>query len=149
MPIGDQVEDRIVAIMKRFGYTGSVHVYMYCLMNIPLPDMNWPLAVAYQSAIYGVPSSRASWTCECDSGQPVRYVPIPAARLVAHLETRFARDIDDPEGMDQIVETQAEAITWTVTGYDSVLAEAALISGARESVICSLWTREAEQLSGR
>ena len=151
MPIGDQVEDRIVAVMKRFGYTGS-DARTYIALSHEHPATGYELAArggVPRSAIYGVLKRlEQAGLVNAIPGKPVRYVPIPAARLVAHLETRFARDIDDfLEGMDQIVETQSEAITWTVTGYDSVLAEATrLIGSAQESVICSLWSQEADQL---
>ena len=73
---------------------------------------------------------------------------MPPERLVAHLETRFNSDIANfREAVDQVVGTQIDAVTWTVTGYDSVIAEATrLIDAAEERIVCSLWRHEATRL---
>ena len=56
MALGDQVEDRIVAIMKRFGYTGSdARTYIALLQQHPATG--YELAArggVPRSAIYGV-----------------------------------------------------------------------------------------------
>ena len=151
MALGDQVEDRIVAVMKRFGYTGSdARTYIALLQQHPATG--YELASrgdVPRSAIYGVLKRlEQAGLVNAIPGKPARYAPMPPERLVAHLETRFNSDIANfREAVDQVVGTQIDAVTWTVTGYDSVIAEATrLIDAAEERIVCSLWRHEATRL---
>ena len=151
MALGDQVEDRIVAVMKRFGYTGSdARTYIALLQQHPATG--YELAArgdVPRSAIYGVLKRlQQSGLVNAIPGKPARYAPMPPERLVAHLETRFSQDISSfKDAVNQVVETQIDAVTWTVTGYDSVIAEAIrLVDQATHSIVCSLWRHEAERL---
>ena len=152
MPLGDQVEDRIVAVMKRFGYTGSdARTYIALLQQHPATG--YELAArgdVPRSAIYGVLKRlQQSGLVNAIPGKPARYAPMPPERLVAHLETRFNQDLSDfQEAVAQVVETQIDAVTWTVTGYESVLAEATrLIDTATSRIVCSIWRHEADRLA--
>ena len=52
------------------------------------------------------------------------------------------------ESLEQISQTQIDATTWTVTGYESIIAEAkTLLEEAEELIVCSLWRHEADILS--
>ena len=152
MSLGDQVEDRIVAIMNRFGYTGS-EARTYTALLQQSPATGYELAARGgipRSAIYGVLKRlEQAGVVNIISGKPNRYAPIPPERLIAHLESRFARDVDGfRDAVHQVIDTQIEATTWTVSGYDAVLAEAIrMIGDASETVVCSLWRHEAERLA--
>lgn len=152
MPIGDQVEDRIIAVMKRFGYTGS-DARTYIALVRSSPATGYELAArggVPRSAIYGILKRlEQAGLVNAIPGKPARYIPMSPEHLVAHLETRFSRDIDDfRDAISQVVSTGTDALTWTVSGYDSILAEAErLINSAQENVFCSLWRQEADALS--
>lgn len=152
MSIGDQVEDRIIAVMKRFGYTGSdARTYIALVRNSPATG--YELAArggVPRSAIYGVLKRlEQAGLVNAIPGKPARYIPISPENLVTHLETRFSRDIEDfKDAIGQVVSTGTDALTWTVSGYDSIIAEAErLILAADEHVVCSLWRQEAEALA--
>ena len=151
MSLGDQVEDRIVAIMNRFGYTGS-EARTYTALLQQAPATGYELAARGgipRSAIYGVLKRlEQAGVVNIIPGKPNRYSPIPPQRLISHLESRFARDLDGfRDAVHQIMDTQIEATTWTVSGYDAVLAEAIrMTEEASEMVVCSLWRHEAERL---
>ena len=137
--------------MKRFGYTGSdARTYIALLQQHPATG--YELASrgdVPRSAIYGVLKRlEQAGLVNAIPGKPARYAPMPPERLVAHLETRFNSDIANfREAVDQVVGTQIDAVTWTVTGYDSVIAEATrLIDAAEERIVCSLWRHEATRL---
>ena len=152
MTIGDQVEDRIIAVMKRFGYTGSdARTYIALVQNSPATGYDLASRGGVpRSAIYGVLKRlEQAGLVNAIPGKPARYIPMAPEHLVAHLETRFSRDIEDfRDAIGQVVSTGTDALTWTVSGYDSIMAEAQrLINAAQEHVVCSLWRQEAEALS--
>lgn len=152
MSLGDQVEDRMVAIMNRFGYTGS-EARAYVALLQQSPATGYELAArggVPRSAIYGVLKRlEQAGIVNVIPGKPSRYTPLPPDRLIAHLESRFSQDlVGFREAVSQVMETQIEASTWTVSGYDAVLTEATqMIGEATQSVICSLWWHEADRLA--
>jgi sugar-specific transcriptional regulator TrmB len=152
MALGDEAEDRVVAVMKRFGYTGTdARAYMALLRQSPATG--YELAArggVPRSAVYGVLKRlENAGVVNVIGGKPARYVPLAPARLIEHLESRFKRDIAAfDEAVSKVTSPDLETNTWTVTGYDALLAEAdRLIDGARESVVCSLWRQEAIRLA--
>ena len=151
MALGDQAEDRVVAVMKRFGYTGTdARTYIAVLRHHPATG--YELAArggVPRSAIYGVLKRlEQAGLVNAVKGKPARYVPLPPDRLIQHLETRFARDIEDFRGaVSSVSGPEVEALTWTVKGYEAQLAEAErLIDTAEHSIVCSLWRKEALHL---
>ncbi len=151
MALGDQAEDRVVAVMKRFGYTGTdARTYIAVLRHNPATG--YELAArggVPRSAIYGVLKRlEQAGLVNAVKGKPARYVPLPPDRLVEHLETRFSRDIEDFKSAVSSVSTpDVDALTWTVSGYEAQLAEAErVIDSAEHSLVCSLWRKEALHL---
>lgn len=151
MSLGDQAEDRVVAVMKRFGYTGTdARTYIAVLRHHPATG--YELAArggVPRSAIYGVLKRlEQAGLVNAVRGKPVRYIPLAPERLIEHLETRFSRDIGDfREAVSQVSGPEITTLTWTVSGYESQLAEAErLIDNAQDSIICSVWRKEALQL---
>lgn len=151
MTLGDQVEDRVISIMNRFGYTGS-EARAYTALLQQAPATGYELAArggVPRSAIYGVLKRLEQvGVVNVIPGKPSRYFPIPPEQLVRQLESRFNHDLEGfREATQQIMGTQIEASTWTVSGYDSVLAEAIrVIDEAQESIVCSIWRHEADYL---
>ena len=82
--------------------------------------------------------------------KPARYVPMSPRELPGMLGARFRRDLDRlTQVLDEFTATGPERVTWTVTGYDAIMAEAVrLVGSARGTVHASLWAREALLLSG-
>jgi HTH-type transcriptional regulator, sugar sensing transcriptional regulator len=151
MSLGDQAEDRVVAVMKRFGYTGTdARTYIAVLRYHPATG--YELAArggVPRSAIYGVLKRlEQAGLVNAVRGKPARYIPLAPERLIEHLETRFSRDVADfREAVTQVSGPDVATLTWTVSGYESQLAEAErLIDNAVESIVCSLWRKEALQL---
>ena len=97
MSLGDQAEDRVVAVMKRFGYTGTdARTYIAVCVIIQLQVMNWLRAVGYRGQRFtACEASRAGGLGQCRAGKPARYIPLAPERLIEHLESRFSRDIRD------------------------------------------------------
>lgn len=152
MALGDEAEDRVVAVMKRFGYTGT-DARAYIALLRQNPATGYELAArggVPRSAVYGVLKRlENAGIVNALGAKPARYVPLPPARLVEHLEGRFKRDIEAfREAVSKVAGPEVETNTWTVTGYDALLAEAErLIDGAQESVVCSIWRQESTRLS--
>ena len=151
MALGDIAEDRVIAVMKRFGYTGTdARTYIAILRHNPATG--YELAArggVPRSAIYGVLKRlEQAGLVNAVPGKPARYIPLPPDRLIEHLESRFARDIDDfREAVSTVATPDVKALTWNVSGYEAQLAEAErLIEGAQESIVCSLWHKEALRL---
>lgn len=151
MSLGDQAEDRVVAVMKRFGYTGTdARTYIAVLRHHPATG--YELAArggVPRSAIYGVLKRlEQAGLVNAVRGKPARYIPLAPERLIEHLETRFSRDVTDfRDAVTQVSGPEITTLTWTVSGYESQLAEAErLIDNAEESIVCSVWRKEALQL---
>lgn len=151
MSLGDQAEDRVVAVMKRFGYTGTdARTYIAVLRHHPATG--YELAArggVPRSAIYGVLKRlEQAGLVNAVRGKPARYIPLEPSRLIEHLETRFSRDINDfRDAVTQVSGPDTTTQTWTVSGYEAQLAEAErLIDNAQTSLVCSLWRKEAVQL---
>lgn len=138
--------------MKSFGYTGSdARTYITLLRGHPATGYELAARGGIpRSAIYSVLKRlERAGLVNALKGKPARYVPIPPERLVEHLKTRFARDLDSFEqAIGQVVGPRHDAVTWTVTGYEAMLAEAErLIVASRRRVVASLWRREAQRLA--
>ena len=152
MATGNQVEDRIIAIMKRFGYTGS-DARTYIALLRTHPATGYELAArggVPRSAIYGVLKRlESAGLVNAIQGKPARYIPLQPDKLIQHLEGRFTQDVKDfREATAQISVPDTGALTWTVTGYDALMAEASrLIDAAEETVFCSLWRKEGDLLT--
>ncbi|MCA9539960.1 MAG: TrmB family transcriptional regulator [Myxococcales bacterium] len=152
MSLGDEIEDQVVAAMRSLGYTGSdARTYITLLRGHPATGYELAARGGIpRSAIYSVLKRlERAGLVNAVKGKPARYVPIPPDRLADHLKTRFARDLESFErAVAQVMGPQSDAVTWTVTGYEAVLAEAErLIAGAQRRVIASLWRREAQRLA--
>lgn len=152
MSLGDEIEDQVVAAMRSFGYTGSdARTYITLLRGHPATGYELAARGGIpRSAIYSVLKRlERSGLVNALKGKPARYVPMPPERLIEHLKTRFARDIESFEtAINQVVGPQADAVTWTVTGYEAMLAESErLIASAQHRVVASLWRREAQRLA--
>ena len=148
----DQVEDRIISLMNRFGYTGNESRTYIALLR-QQPATGYELATLGgipRSAIYNVLKRlEEGGLVNVIPGKPKRYIPLPPNRLISNLEMRVAEDLQlFQESLNQVTQTQVDALTWTVSGYNSILSEAiALIDEAKELIVCSLWHHEAELLS--
>ena len=152
MKHGTQVEDRIMNIMGRFGYTGSeARTYMALLRQHPATGYELAsLGGIPRSAIYNVLKRlELAGLVNVIPGKPKRYAPLPPHRLIAQLEMRVSEDLKSfQESLELISQTQIDATTWTVTGYESIISEAkTLLEEAEELVVCSLWRHEANVLS--
>ena len=151
VPIGAAVEGRIVEAMQSHGFTASeAKIYVSLLKN--QPATGYELAARSgvpRSAIYSVLRRLQSLgLVNAIQDKPARYVPLTPERLFALLESRFGRSLEALKGsIDDLGGAAAEAVTWTVHGYTSVLEQAErLIGEAEESVHGSLWSREGRRL---
>ena len=75
---------------------------------------------------------------------------MPPERLIQQLEGRFASDVESfREAIAQVAGPDTVALTWTISGYESVISEAVrLIEASEQSVVCSGWDKEADELRG-
>ena len=73
---------------------------------------------------------------------------MPPERLIQQLEGRFASDVESfREAIAQVAGPDTDALTWTISGYESVISEAVrLIEASEQSVVCSVWDKEADEL---
>ena len=152
MKHGDQVEDRIITIMSRFGYTGNeARTYMTLLRQHPATGYELAaLGGVPRSAIYNILRRlEQAGLVNVIPGKPKRYAPLQPSRLITQLEMRVSEDLKSfQDALVQVSQAQVNATTWTVTGYEAILTEAArLIDEAQELITCSLWHHEAELLS--
>ncbi len=146
------VDDRIHELLREVGLTtNEARAYLALLRSSP--STGYEIAASSdvpRSAIYTV--LRALETrglVNLLPGQPARYVPLDARRLVELQRGRQARTLDELQaGLAAVAQAPADAPTWTLRGYDPVLDQArALVDGASSSVHASLWRREADALA--
>lgn len=147
-----EVEEQIVTAMKQLGFTvNDARVYVALLKH--QPATGYELAARSgvpRSAIYTILRRLQGLGLVNSIGdKPARYLPLAPERLLGLLEARFVRNRKQLQGaLTQLSGRAAEASTWTVEGYASMLEQAErLIGSARESVFASLWAREAKALA--
>ncbi len=145
--------DKAVDALMAVGLTASeARVYLALLAHSP--------ATGYElAADSGVPRS-AIYTVlrrieEAGLAQkvhpkPARYVPMAPRELPGMLGARYQQELVRLESvLREVTASGPERVTWTVTGYDAIMAEAArLVEGAKHAVHASLWRREALTLAG-
>lgn len=145
------IEDRVVAAMKDLGFTATdAKAYVALLKDSPATGYELAARSSVpRSAIYNVLRRlQALGLINPIQDKPARYVPLPPERLFELLETRFVRSLDSLKGsIDKLADRSADAVTWTVEGYEAMLEQAErLVADAKESVHGSLWGREARRL---
>jgi len=142
------MEARIAEIMKELGSTtNGARAYLALLKNNP--STGYEVAAQSgvpRSAIYGVLKQLAkSGLIQVVAQGPTRYVPLPPAQLCELLETRFTKNLDElRDCLERVVGRSEDITTWTVQGYGEMLSQAAhLINSSTQTVVASLWRREA------
>src|SRR5579862_6554316 len=103
-----------------------------------------------RSAVYGVLRRLVKGgAARSISGTPERFVPAPAAEVVALLRKRFETSTDDLESALTRLDVKPPAAdAYTVYGYRRVLEEAeGLIANASDRIVMSGWPREVDALS--
>lgn len=151
MSFGPGVEKRIVEAMKQLGFTSTdAKAYVALLKNNPATGYELAARSGVpRSAIYNVLRRlEGLGLVNAVQAKPAKYLPLPPEQLLALIETQFSRSLDELKTtLESLSQSPAEAVTWTISGYQTTLAQAqGLISAAESSVHMSLWRREAKQL---
>ncbi len=152
MPRKAALEERIVAAMRRLGFTASdARIYLALLKR--QPATGYELAASSgvpRSAIYNVLGRlERRGLVQAVQRKPARYRPLEPERLLAQLEARFHEGLEELRtGLAGLARPAADSRSWTVTGYAAMLDQArTLLAGCRDTVHASLWRREAEALA--
>jgi len=149
---GAAMETGIVEALQEHGFTASdAKTYVALLQDHPATGYELVARSGVpRSAIYNVLRRLESMgIVSAVQERPAKYVPLPPDRLMGMLEMRISRSLDSLKTSFEALSQKAPQVaTWTVQGYGPTLEQAsALIAGARRSVYCSLWRREAEHLA--
>lgn len=141
------VEVEVVTALKELGLTATEgRAYVALLKSHPATG--YELAARSQvprSAIYGVLKKlEAVGLINAIQQKPAKFVPLPPARLVELLESRFKQNIQSLEdSLKQFSVSAPDTVTWTFVGYTQMLEQArALIGRSRETLYVSAWRRE-------
>jgi len=147
------LDDGVIGTMKALGFTAT-DAKAYIALLKEHPASGYELAARSgvpRSAIYNVLRHLQSLgLVNAVQEKPARYVPLAPDRLAELLRTRFSKNVDElKDGLEQMVGPNTQAATWTVQGYPAMLEQAqSIVSSAKRSVYLSIWSREAERLTG-
>ena len=147
------VEAEVVTALKELGLTATEGKAYVALLKSH-PATGYELAARSQvprSAIYGVLKKlEAVGLINAIQQKPAKFVPLPPARLVELLESRFRVSLESLErALDQFSVSTPDTVTWTFVGYGQMLEQArALIERAKTSLVLSAWRREVLELEG-
>jgi sugar-specific transcriptional regulator TrmB len=149
-----ETEGRIVDALTELNFTATdARAYIALLKGAPATGYEISARSGLpRSAIYTVLKKlEASGLINAIQQEPARYVPLPPERLFELLESRFQRNLTQlKDSLKSLRGKTAEAPTWTVHGYPALLEQAEqLIGGAKETLVGSLWGREAMSLAPR
>lgn len=145
------VEAEVVTALKELGLTATEGKAYVALLK-GHPATGYELAARSQvprSAIYGVLKKlEAVGLINAIQQKPAKFVPLPPARLVELLQSRFKSHLDSLESaLDQFSVSTPDTVTWTFVGYAQMLEQArALIERAQNTLVLSAWRREVLEL---
>jgi sugar-specific transcriptional regulator TrmB len=142
------MEDRVISAMQQLGFTATdAKAYIGLLKSHPATGYELAARTGVpRSAIYNVLGRLESLgLVNVVHEKPARYLPLKPDRLFEMLSARFSTSLDDLRGAIKTLAVRPqEAATWTLVGYRSMLEQAgALVHSAEQSVVASLWAREA------
>lgn len=151
MPVELALEQRVVAAMKELGFTASdARIYISLLKTHPATGYELAASSGVpRSAIYNVLNRLESrGLVNAVQRKPARYVPLSPDKLMALIESRFNRSLEDLKSSIQgLSRRPTEITTWTIQGYAEMLDQArSMIAASAHSVHLSIWRREADHL---
>ena len=145
------VENEVIEGLMRMGLTGAESQTYLALLKAS-PATGYEIATRSKvprSAIYNVLKRlEALGLVNAIQQKPAKFVPLPAAKMLELFSSRFTRNLGQLErSVENLVDEDHEALTWTVRGYEPMLERAErLISEAERTLHASLWRREADAL---
>jgi len=145
------MEARVVDTMRSLGFTATqAKIYVSLLKRQPATGYELARAAEVpRSAIYNVLGQlEGLGLVNAVQERPTKYQALPPQRLFDLLQTRFSSSLDDLRGpLERLAATAPAPSIWTVQGYSGLLDHArGVVNQASESLVASLWGREAKQL---
>jgi len=85
-----------------------------------------------------------------ESGDAVRYAPVPPEELTRRLSARFQETLQVAErSLSEMAAPAEQEHIWSMQGYNTLLEHAAtLVEGARQHILVAIWPEEARHLAG-
>ncbi|MBT5956029.1 MAG: TrmB family transcriptional regulator [Candidatus Marinimicrobia bacterium] len=102
-----------------------------------------------RSAIYDIMKKmELSGVVSTIGNKPVQYIPISTDQLSQNLTSQFEHNIEElKKKMSELDTESSEGNVWNIKGYQAMIDHLrSVIDNAEESIFCSIWNREFDEL---
>ena len=145
------MEADVIAQLSQFGFSkNESKAYLSLLAQNPATgyEISQRSGVP-RSAIYDIMKKmELSGVVSTIGNKPVQYIPISTDQLSQNLTSQFEHNIEELKKKMSKIDTEAsEGNVWNIKGYQAMIDHLrSVIDNAEESIFCSIWNREFDEL---
>jgi len=145
------MEADVIAQLSQFGFSkNESKAYLSLLAQNPATgyEISQRSGVP-RSAIYDIMKKmELSGVVSTIGNKPVQYIPISTDQLSQNLTSQFEHNIEElKKKMSKIDTESSEGNVWNIKGYQAMIDHLrSVIDNAEESIFCSIWNREFDEL---
>ena len=145
------MEADVIAQLSQFGFSkNEAKAYLSLLVQNPATryEISQRSGVP-RSAIYDIMKKmELTGVVSTIGNKPVQYIPISTDQLSQNLTSQFEHNIEElKKKMSKIDTESSEGNVWNIKGYQAMIDHLrSVIDNAEESIFCSIWNREFDEL---
>lgn len=145
------MEADLIAQLSQFGFSKNEgKAYLSLLVQNPATgyEISQRSGVP-RSAIYDIMKKmELSGVVSTIGNKPVQYIPISTEQLSQNLTSQFEHNIQElKKKMNKLDIKSSEGNVWNIKGYQAMIEHLrSAIDNAEESIFCSIWNREFDEL---
>ena len=145
------MEADVIAQLSQFGFSKN-EAKAYLSLLVQNPSTGYEISQRSgvpRSAIYDIMKKMELIGVVSTIGhKPVQYIPISTDQLSQNLTSQFEHNIEElKKKMSKIDTESSEGNVWNIKGYQAMIDHLrSVIDNAEESIFCSIWNREFDEL---
>ena len=145
------MEADVIAQLSQFGFSkNESKAYLSLLVQNPATgyEISQRSGVP-RSAIYDIMKKmELTGVVSTIGNKPVQYIPISTDQLSQNLTSQFEHNIEELKKKMSTIDTESsEGNVWNIKGYQAMIDHLrSVIDNAEESIFCSIWNREFDEL---
>ena len=145
------MEADVIAQLSQFGFSkNEAKAYLSLLVQNPATgyEISQRSGVP-RSAIYDIMKKmELTGVVSTIGNKPVQYIPISTDQLSQNLTSQFEHNIEELKKKMRKIDTESsEGNVWNIKGYQAMIDHLrSVIDNAEESIFCSIWNREFDEL---
>ncbi len=145
------MEADVIAQLSQFGFSKN-EAKAYLSLLVQNPSTGYEISQRSgvpRSAIYDIMKKmELTGVVSTIGNKPVQYIPISTDQLSQNLTSQFEHNIEElKKKMSKIDTESSEGNVWNIKGYQAMIDHLrSVIDNAEESIFCSIWNREFDEL---